>query len=193
MMNTDKFTEKISLWIDNELNAAEVAELQTHIKQCEQCRHVAQAMTRLDAALRAAAAEIVAPGPHFAQQVEARLPELQPVKVWQMWLALAALVAGGLLFVGAWVVVGGVTLVSVGTALLDTRLVSQGAIRLIETANELRLVTSLGLLALKTSFITIQQPVFWLCAALAVLFSWLWVRLMRTVARRGAVTVDLLI
>jgi predicted anti-sigma-YlaC factor YlaD len=184
------FTEKISLWLDDELDDSEADELQAHLATCQACRHTYRAMQQVHLLLDAAAATMVTPAPGFAQRFEARLAHRRPVKPWQIVLALSALLLGTLLFAGAWTVMSGLTLVSAGSALLDVDLFYQGVIGFIDSADQLRFFVNLGALFLKASFITMQQPLFWGCLLVAVLMTGLWARALQMLYRRETVTAE---
>lgn len=193
MTNQDMYTEKISLWLDDELNTAEIAELHAHLAACSQCQNAYQGMRHVDQLLVNAARVMVAPLPGFTHRVETRLAHHHPTKVWQIWLALGALVAGALIFLGFWAVMGGITLYGLGTSLLDTGLVVYGMAVVVDTADNFRFLLNLGGLVLKTSILTMKQPVFWGCVVVAVAMTGLWVRVMQALYRRGTAVVQMML
>ena len=191
-MTKDNFTEKISLWLDDELNLTEVAELQDHLSACPACCQSYEAMKHIDQLFRMAAMQMAAPMPGFSQRFEARLAQHSPAKPWQIWLALGALLGGTIFFFGAWVVVGGIALLSVSASVLDAGLYYQGLAAFIETVDNLRVFLNLGALFLKTSFITMGQPVFWGCILIALGMTWLWVRALQNLSRRTITNIQLI-
>ncbi len=193
MTERDLYTEKISYRLDDELTAIEANELNAHVKECATCRRAYEEMTHIDQLLRSAAAIMVAPHPGFRQRFEAGLAHHQPRKLWQIWLTLGALVVVALVFLGVWAVSGGMLLVSVSSSLLDAHLLSQGLVTVIDSADNLRFFVSLGALGLKTSYYTMQQPLFWGCMAMAVMLTWSWIRLMKLVVRRNIITIEMIL
>ena len=193
MTNQDMYTEKISLLLDDELNTAEIAELHTHMAQCLHCQNAYQGMRHVDQLLVNAAKIMVAPLPGFAHRVEIRLAHHHPKKAWQIWLALAALVAGALIFLVFWAITGGITLYSLGQSMLDTGLVVQGMVVVIDTADNFRFLFNLGGLALKASILTMKQPLFWGCVITAALLAGLWVRIVQSLFKRGATIVEMML
>ncbi len=192
MTHQDRYTEKISLWLDDELNTAEIAELHTHMATCSQCQNAYQGMRHVDQLLLEAAKVMVAPLPGFAHRVEARLVYNRPKKAWQIWLALGAMVVGALIFLSFWVVTGGITLYGLGTSLLDTGLVVQGTVVLIDTADNFRFLLNLGGLVLKTAILTMKQPIFWGCVIVAIALAGLWVRILQALYKRGTAVVQMM-
>ena len=93
-MAHDTFTEKLSLWLDNELGPAEVTQLQAHLNECAECSRVYQAMQRFDSMFRAAATHMVEPQTGFSARFEARLVQQQQAKRWQTWAGVAVLLVG---------------------------------------------------------------------------------------------------
>lgn len=190
-MTEDKFTEKISLWLDDELDLTEQMHLRQHLAECADCRHTYERMKHVDRLLRHAALVMAAPRPDFSRRFEARLAAYHPQKMWHIWLTLAALMIGSLLFLAGWGIWGGLALVSYGSALLNTRLLTQSVFLFADTAENLRLYSGLGVLALRTSLITMQQPVFWGFVLIAAVAGGLWIRFMRQIVRRGPISARL--
>lgn len=192
-MAEDKFTEKLSLWLDNELEEAEVAQLQAHLQECATCQKTYGEMQRLDRWLRDVATIMISPSAGFKQRVEAGLVQVQPQKVWQLWLAVLALAVGAVLIFGMWGLTSGVTLYSIGLTLLDVRLVHEGVQTFITTADSFRLYLVISGLFLKTGLITMQQPLFWGLVAVALAAAFFWIRLLRRLVEHGTNTAGLLI
>ena len=192
-MAEDKFTEKLSLWLDNELEEAEVAQLRAHLKQCTTCQKTYSEMQHLDQWLRGVATVMVSPSGEFSRRVEAGLAQVQPQRAWQLWLAMLALAVGAVLIFGVWGLASGITLYGIGLTLLDVRLVHEGMLNIITTADNLRLYLAISGLFLKTGLITMQQPLFWGLAIVAVSAALFWIEMLRRLAQRGANTVGLMI
>ncbi len=191
----DMYTEKISLWLDDELNRAEVAELQQHMAQCAACRQTYTELNRVDGWLRDAARLMVVPESGFAQRVETRLAHVKPPQLWQIWLAVLGLVLGALFFVAAGLFFGGLTIYSTGTTvlMLNTQAFSQGLVAVIKTADNALFYLEIGTLFLRSSLITMQQPIFWGLMLLAVALGVLWVQLLRKLHRRGAIPTSFMV
>ncbi len=191
-MTEDRFTEKISLWLDDELNPTEVIELQAHLTDCPTCCQTYAAMQHIDKLLRTAATQMAAPMPGFSQRFETRLAQHSPAKPWQIWLTLGALLGGTILFFGAWLVIGGMALLSAGASMLDVGLYYQALAALIETVDKLRVFINLGALYLKVSLITMGQPIFWACILIALSMTWLWVRTLKNLPQRATANIQLI-
>lgn len=192
-MTQDKFTEQISSWLDGELSPAEVTELQTHLSRCATCQHTYQQFQAMDHWLRNAAAVMAMPAAGFSERFEARLAAYRPPQLWQLLLAVGALVIGAVFVLGGWAIAGGLTLVSVSTTVFNTSLLSQSLISFIESTDSLRFTAEMGLLVIRSSIITMQQPAFWGFMALAVVLALVWVWLLRQLMQRGAITANLLL
>ena len=189
----DKYTEQLSLWLDDELSGTEVAQLQHHLRHCHTCQQTYQGLQQVDGWLRSAATVMAAPAPGFVQRVETRLAQVQPQKMWHIWLAVMALVFGALFFVGAGAVFGGLTVYNTGSTVLNTQLVHQGLVSVIDSANTARFLLELGSLLLRTSLITMQQPIFWGMVLMAGLLAAVWVQIMRMALRRGIISTNLMV
>lgn len=189
-MSHDTFTEKISLWLDNELSHPDVAELQAHLADCPACQQTYQALQRVDALLRSQATIVVAPAPGFTVRFESRLAQQQARHNGHVWWGLGVLLVGTMfLFIIAGVVLG--TYVSAGFNLVGIDILYKGLAGLIASANTLVAWLNLAGLFLKASLITMTQPLFWGCVLVAVGMAWIWLRLLKIVNR--TVTVELLI
>lgn len=189
-MSHDTFTEKILLWLDNELSNPEVAELQAHLMDCPACQHTYQALQRVDTLLRSGASVVVAPAPGFITRFESRLVQHQARHNGHIWWGLGVLFVGTLfLFIIAGIVLG--TFVSAGVNLVGIDILYKGLAGLIASANTLAVWLNLAGLFLKASLITMTQPLFWGCALMAAGLAWVWLRLLKVVNR--TVTVELLI
>jgi hypothetical protein len=136
---------------------------------------------------------MVSPGAGFRQRVEAGLVQVQPQKVWQLWFAVVALAIGAVLIFGVWGLASGVTLYGIGLTLLDTRLVHEGLLTLITTADSFRLYIVISGLFIKTGLITMQQPLFWGLVVVAGAAIFFWITLLRRLVERGTTTVGLMI
>jgi hypothetical protein len=192
-MNEEQLTEKISLWLDDELSPAEITELQTHLANDPASRQTLEAMQHVDRLLHAAATQMVLPSSGFTQRFEVRLAHYRPPKPWQTWLAMAALLGGTVSLFTIWAVVSGIALLSISTTVLDARIIYQGLTTFIESVNHLEGYLNLGALLLKTSFITMQQPLFWVCLLIAISLIGFWVWIMRMLSQRTVIPPQLIL
>lgn len=191
-MTKDTFTEKISLWLDNELDPAEVSELQSHLAGCPVCRQTYEAMRQVDHLLQTAAKQMAPPRPGFNQRFETRLARHRPGRPWQIWLTMGALSLAALLVFFGWAIVEGMALEADSTSIFEANFYYQGVVAFIESADTLRFFLNLATLFLKTSFILMQQPLFWGGVLIAMTTIWLWVRLLQTLPRRATANVQLI-
>jgi hypothetical protein len=197
-MSKDTFTEKVSLWLDDELSPNEVAELKMHLASCTSCSQLYQAMQQVDALLRAAAMTIVAPEPGFSHRFETHLARQQelaqyrPSQPWQIWLAVSGLLMGAFLIFGAWAVIGGITLATTTTSLFDVGLLLQQLENFIDSAASARAFFNLGGLFLKVNVIVMRQPLFWVSILIAIAMSGLWFRILRNLSQHPFETVEFL-
>jgi predicted anti-sigma-YlaC factor YlaD len=189
-MTKDTFTEKISLWLDNELNSTEVAELKTHLAGCMTCRQTYQSLERVDRLFRAAAGMVVAPEPGFSHRFELRLARRRVAQPWQLWLALSALLLGTLLLFGLMATIGGLTLINLSAVSFDAGQVYQWLVSFIDSATNLRVFLNLWFLVVKAGLVTMQEPLFWLAVLVALGMTGMWVRIMQTLLRRQPSTVE---
>lgn len=186
-MPHEPFTEKISLWLDDELDKAEIAELQSHLAQCPSCQRIHQAMRRVDQLLHRAT--MANPPAQFAAGVESRLARRTSLKPGHIGLGLATLLLGGIFFI----TVGTMGLFSLGTVLLDAGIVSNCLVALTDSLNNLWSYINLGGLFLETSLLIMRQPLFWGYMIVTLALAWLWIRLIRSIHRPAPVTVDTMI
>ncbi|MDH3676271.1 MAG: zf-HC2 domain-containing protein [Anaerolineae bacterium] len=192
-MKNDTYAEKISLWLDDQLSLAEVAELKAHLAGCPSCRRTYEGLQRVHQLFQTAATRMVSPEPGFSHRLEARLARHHAVSSWQIWAAILALCLGTLVIFGAWAIVGGLSLVNTGVMLLDAGIFYQGFIAFIESVDGIRILMNLGSLLLKAGFITVQQPLFWGGVLVTVSLIGLWIWLMRGLLRRAMAPVELLV
>lgn len=190
MIQTDSYTEKLSLWLDHELSAAEVAELQAHLSGCPVCQQTYQAMQRVHALLGLAAAEVAAPAAGFAERFETQLAQRQVAHPSYPWLGLAALSLGTVFILA---VCGTMLTISVraGANLVSVNILYLWLVDFIQSANMLGVWVSLGSSLLRACFITMNQPLFWVSAVAAAGLAWLWGRLLRLIYGRASVPVTL--
>lgn len=189
----DEYTEKISLWLDNELSANEVTELKAHMTTCPACRHTYQVMKHVDTMFRRAAKVMVTPPAGFTQRFETRLVQHRNIKPWQIWLTVSALLFGVVFFFAAWAVVGGVALISMSTSMLDVGRLYHLLTVVIESVGSFRVFLNLWSLALKAGFIILSEPLTWGFMVVGLATVGLWVRVMQTLARRVGATVEMLL
>jgi hypothetical protein len=145
--------------------------------------------------LHHAARVMVSPTPGFTERFETRLAHYQPQKAWHIWLAMFGLAAGALFILSVTVLFGGVTIYNLGTSIPvpNGQLAFNALLYVINSANNARFFLDLGLLFLKTSLLTMQTPIFWGLAVIAVALALMWVRVMRTLLKNGmAVTAKLM-
>jgi hypothetical protein len=191
-MNHDTFTEKMLLWLDHELSAPEIDELQAHLANCLTCRQTYQALQHVETLLHSGCKMMMAPAPGFTTRFEARLAQHQVRNGGHLWLGFGVLLLGTLfLFIIGGIVVS--ALVSTGANLMDVAILYRGLAGLIESANMLGVWLNLAGLFVKASLITMSQPLFWGCAVVALGMVWLWLRLLNVVNRQVPATVELLI
>jgi len=193
-MTHQTFLEQISLWLDDELDPAEAAGLQTHLTECSACRLHYQAMQHLDRLLAGTAAQVVAPRPGFSQRFETRLAGQRSTNRRHLILGIGALLLGTLFFG----LVGGALvwsrLAGSGLALIDVNLLYRGLVELIETSMLLSAFIGTLSLWIKASLITMSQPLFWVYTLVAVGLVWLWVRLLQALQQRPpTATIEFLI
>jgi hypothetical protein len=191
----DQYTEKLSLWLDDELSRAEVTELQRHMQQCAACQQTYAELSRVDGWLRDAAHWMVVPEAGFARRVETRLAQVKPQKMWQIWLAVMGLVFGALFFVAAGALFGGLTVYSTGSTvlMLNVQMLNQGLVAVINTADTFQFYLEISTLFLRSSLITMQQPLFWGLLVFAVALGAMWVQLLRRLHQRGVISADFMV
>lgn len=190
-MNHDTFSEKISLWLDNELSPADVADLETHLASCTGCQQFYEQMRQVDQLFQTAAMEVIMPAAGFNQRLEARLAYHRPIRPWQMLTAVGSLALGTLLFLGV-VVASGLTAFDV-SLVTSGGFLYQGIVSLIDSVDNARVLVNLGTLFVKACLITMQQPIFWSLALLTIGLSWLWLRVMKALSRRENITAELIL
>jgi hypothetical protein len=190
-MNYDTFSEKLSLWLDNELNPAEVADLETHLARCTGCQQLYEQMRQVDHLFQTAAMEMITPAVGFSQRVDARLAYHRPAKPWQMLLAMGSLALGTLIFLGV-VLASGLTSLDF-SFVTSGALLYQGVISLIDSVDNMRVLLNLITLFVKACVITMQQPIFWALVLLTIGLSWLWLRVMKALSRRENLTAELIL
>jgi len=192
-MQHDTFTEKISLWFDDELSPAEVTELQHHLAECAACQHSYQALQRVHDLFHAASMQGVEPDPGFVTRVETRLAHHRPASRRQIWLGVGVLLLGTLIFFTIGAVIGGAALVGAGSNLLQVTTLFYGLGLLGETIDKAELFLSLVGLGVRVALLTMRQPLFWGVVLVAIALAGLWVRLMQQIYRRAPAIVELFI
>lgn len=191
-MNHDTFTEKLSLWLENELSAPEITELQVHLAGCPTCQQTYQALQRVETLLRGGSKIMVGPAPGFTARFETRLAYHQVRNGRHLWWGFGVLLLGTIfLFIIGGVVVS--TLVSSGAGWLDGAIFYSGLVGLIQLANSLGVWLNLATLFVKASLLTMSQPLFWGCALAALALAWLWLRVLKYINRPVPASVELLI
>ncbi|MEW5957388.1 MAG: zf-HC2 domain-containing protein [Chloroflexota bacterium] len=185
-MQHDTVTEKISLWFDDELNPAEITELQHHLAECPACLHTYQAMQRVHHLFQTASRLLVEPAPGFVARFETRLAYHRPHGRGHMWLGLGVLLLGTLVFFCIGMAMGGAALVGAGSNLLQVSTLFYGLGLVSEVVDQTQLYLNLAGLGLSVALLTMRQPVFWGLVLLAIALAGLWVRLMRQIYRRAS-------
>lgn len=192
-MNHDSYTEQISLWLDNELSPTEASQLQAHLAECPVCRQTQQAMVHLDQMFRQAANLMAAPLPGFGQRLEVRLAHYHPASRRRLLFGMSVLLLGTLALAVLGGVLAGLVLFNTGSSLLDVGLIANALRNLFEAINTAAAWFNLAALFLKASLLTMSQPLFWVCALVAVAAGWLWLRMLNSLNRRPSATVELMI
>jgi len=191
-MTHDNFTEKISLWLDNELSPTEVTQLQAHITECPACDRVYRAMQQVDRLLGCAATVMVEPQPGFSARFETRLAQQQQVKRWRLWAGVGALFMGVLMVTALVVVLAGAAWVGTTPTWFYVKTLEWlGALG--QLVNQARTCINLGRVFFEVVILTVQQPLFWGYVLAAIILTGLWAQVMRLVYRRSPVTLGLLI
>lgn len=192
-MAHDTFTEKLSLWLDNELGPAEVTQLQAHLNECAECSRVYQAMQRFDSMFRVAATHMVEPQTGFSARFEARLVQQQQAKRWQTWAGVAVLLVGSVAM-AMLLAIAGLLLLGLNPNSLNLWLVYYWLGTLGEVVNQARACVNIGSALAWVIFITMKQPFFWGYVAVALMMTGLWAWIMRlTYQRHMPVTLQLFI
>lgn len=191
-MKPDTFTEKISLWLDDELSPAEVTELQQHLAGCPACQQVHQTMVQVHSLLHQASTIMAEPAAGFTTRFESRLAH-HPQKTWQMWLGLSVLLLSTLTFFAVGAILAWLSLVGASSNLIDLSAVYYGLALLGATVNDLRALANFAGIGLKVALLTMLQPLFWLYLFVAIGLGALWVRLMQGLYRRAEIPVQLFV
>lgn len=193
IMNHDSYTEQISLWLDNELSPTDASQLQAHLAECPVCRQTQQAMVHLDQMFRQAANLMAAPLPGFGQRLEVRLAHYHPASRRRLLFGMSVLLLGTLALALLGGVLAGLVLFNTGSSLLDVGLIVNGLRNLFEAINTAAAWINLAGVFLKASLLTMGQPLFWVCALVAIAAGWLWLRMLNSLNRRPAATVELML
>lgn len=193
MMNREQFTEKISLWLDDELSQAEINELQTVINESAEYRQIYQEMKYVDS-LFLASAEMVMPPVGFSDRLE-KLALHQAINQQRRWLAVVALLLGTVLLstIAISVLFNGATFVINSLPILDVQTVYQWQVMFIELVNEGLVLFNLFSLLIKASLLMMTQPLFVLCMVITLIVTGLWMRLMQLLYHRQSLTLPMLI
>ena len=178
-MEHTTYLEQIVLWLDNELEPSQVSQLKVHLAECPACQESYQAMQRTDSFLRQAATVMIEPEPGFTSRFETRLVRARPHLTGKAWLGVGVLVVSslGLMVVGA--VVGGITLLNLWAALIDTNFFYSWLGEFGGVVNQTRMFINLGGALYKAFFFATQQPLFWISVPIFIGLGWLWTRLMK--------------
>jgi anti-sigma factor RsiW len=191
-MKHDIFTEKISLWLDDELTPAEISELQQHLARCPACQHVHQAMAQVHSLLHQASTYVAEPAPGFTSRFDSRLAR-HPQRSWQMWLGLSVLLLSTLSFFAVGAILAWLSLVGASSNLIDLSAIYYGLAFLGATVNDIRALANFAGIGLKVALLTMLQPLFWVFVLVAIGLAALWVRLMQGLYRRAQIPVQLFV
>jgi hypothetical protein len=191
-MAHDTFTEKIALWLNDELSNPEIAELQAHLADCSICQQTYQSWQRVETLLREESTVIMEPAPGFITRFESRLVYHQTPNNGHIWLGLGVLLLGTLFLFIIGAIVGS-ALVSTGVGLINVDTLYRGLAGLIESVNTLGVWFRLVTLFVRASLLTMSQPLFWIYTLVAVGMVWLWLRFLKFINRQAPATLELLI
>ncbi len=192
-MQHDTFTEKISLWLDDELNPAEITELQDHLAKCPTCQHFHRTALRVHNLFRTASAYMVEPQPGFSSCVQNRLASRPAQKSWHLWLGLSGLLLGSLFFFALGAVLGWLALINASGTLFELGTIYYGLGILGTTVNDIRAVVNLLGMGVKVALLIMSQPLFWVYVLMAIGLTALWVRVMQSVYRRAPIGIQIFI
>lgn len=169
----DEYTDKIILYLDDELPPAEAAALETHMASCPACEAEFEALAKLDRLF--ASAPMVVPPANFVATFELKLEQRLNRRRTVAGAIIIGLLLAALLGLGTWY---GVTQ---RVNLLDLsqifHLVSflTPLVGVAETFLKVLSLTASGLLALT------RHPVFWGYITMAVGIISLWMQILRRV------------
>jgi hypothetical protein len=194
MMNREKFTEKVSLWLDNQLSSTEVAELQTHINQSVEYQQIYQDMKDVDSLL-SASAEMATPPVGFSKRLNTRLEAKLIERQQKKWLAVVALLLGATLLstIAISVIFNEATFVINSSPILNVQMVYQWQVIFIESVNDGLVIFNLFSLLIKASLLMMVQPLFLVCVIMTFIVTGLWVRLMQLLYHRQPLMLPMLV
>ena len=192
-MQHDTFTEKISLWLDNELSPTEIRELKAQLAGCPTCRQMHQAMVKVDRLLHDASTVMLEASPEFSSRLQTRLARHRPQKSWHLWLGLSVLFLGSLFFFAVGALLGWLSLISSGGTLIELGPIFYSLASLGELVNNVRAMVNLLGMGLRVAWLTMTQPLFWVYILLAIGLTALWVRLMQSLYRQAPLTTQLFV
>lgn len=192
-MNQEEFTQNLSLWLDDELESAQIAPLQQQMADHAGYHDLYQQMKQLDTALHEAALQVTTPDAGFAERFETRLAQHNVKQQRQAWLAMTALLLGTafLLILFTYEVVALLGLTGIPLS-LDISTLQQGQIVLIDWVSNLYSLVNLGGVVLKAGLIIIQQPLFWVCAFMSVMVMGMWAGVMQRLYRQQSLSLPML-
>jgi len=179
-MERTTFTDKVTLWLNDELSPAEIAELEAHLAEHPDDYDTYLAVRRADSLLRTAAMLVVVPERGFTARFERRLADYKPRRAWQRWLALSVLMLIAVVLVSVGAIIGGVTLLNTWATIIDMQIFYYWLGMLGQTINQARALIELGGVFLKISLIAISYPAFWVTIPVTGVLAWLWLRLLTT-------------
>lgn len=193
MMDRERFIEKVSQWLDDDLSRAEITELQQCLDHNAEYRQIYHTMQQMDSSLRQASRQMVDPAAGFQQRFESRLKHHQARSQRRTWLAVVALLLGSLLMTTVLIsmALNGVTFIANTPTLLDVQNISQWQVMVIEMADSSQAILNLMGLLLKAGFITMTQPFFWLCAVMSLFITGIWLGFIQRLYRQQSVTLPI--
>jgi predicted anti-sigma-YlaC factor YlaD len=187
-MREDKYTARLSVWLDHELSPNEVVELKQHLQSCDNCQQNYQAMQQVDGLFRQAALQMVAPTAGFSQRFESRLNQHQTERR-QAWLAILALLLGAILL---FIFIISSSWGFMGMLSSDLPTLQQGQIQVIHLANTAHSWLNLLGVLVKASFIVMTQPLFWGLVIVSLIVTGLWGRLMQVLYQQQSLNSPML-
>lgn len=168
----DEFTDKIMLYIDDELSEAEATAFEAHMMSCGACQAEFEALTQIDTLFTRA--PMVAPPPNFVSRVEVRLEQRLNRRRTIAGVAVMSFILLSMVGLGAWYIAGTASLGSLNTGLL-VQMAGFFEPTLGAVATLLKVVP----LAFKGLFNLTRLPILWGYVAVSVGMVSLWAQILR--------------
>jgi len=190
MMHNDQFTEKLSLWLDDQLSSSEVQEMEEHLRDCPECRSCYQTMQNIHLMFQTSTNEVAQPVPGFAERFEARLAQRSANRKTTA-LAVVVLLVGTILLSGVMLsgTAGSIALI---ISSLSVGFLQNTQIIFIEQVNLLASLLNLGTVFIKACLITMTYPLFWATTALSMGLTAMWIRFMKMLYRHQSISLPIL-